>query len=530
MKSDPAASSTFGPQNAPSSSYPIRCTSTGRTCDGYAQSKTEYQIQVFSYAQKPSLNPKNAISTLSEFGDNVHYLEFYYHCAGPMLSGRFDTEFWLRIVLQMAHSEPAVRSALIALGYLNEHETGSLEHARRSAATENGYERKRFWFYYNKAIRYLVDRMAEPSYTPEVGLVTCLLFVCIEFLQANACTAFTHIRSGLKIVSELRRKHRAGSPTQRTGLTQNSFSMPLDMIEKTLVPILTQGLISALVYGVNAETEFAFLKTLPQHLNAHHFASVREARFSYWDLRNASVLLARDMTMKVFQAIPPTVSDFRRRDHVLECHCTWFQALLALEGLQEISTEDKIDISALKIGYYSSYTACACVLDARQMFFDAHLRSFRTLLEHANLVINAIGLLNASRTQTSYSNTAANFTFDTSLIPALYYTALRCRCPTTRREAVSLLSLNLPREGLWDAEQHRIVAERVIEIEEKEVDDRGWPIERARLWSSVVDTEINKNSEFRANFLLAKDVGMGGEKAWSERYTLDREKESLYVR
>ncbi|KAF2132926.1 hypothetical protein P153DRAFT_382549 [Dothidotthia symphoricarpi CBS 119687] len=506
----------------------FKCTSTGRICDGYVQSEKDYQIQVFSYAQKLSSTPKNAIPVLSGFGDNVRSLEFYYHCVGPMLSGRFDTKFWSRIVLQMAHSEPAVRSALIALGYLNEHETGSLEYARRSADSKDGYERKTFWLHYNKAIRYLVHRMVQPSYTPEVGLVTCILFVCIEYLQADSHTAFAHVRNGLKIVSELRQNHKAGSLTHKAGLTQNSSSMPMDMIEKILVPILTQGLVSAFVYGVNVEAEFAFLETPPQHLKMYRFTSVREALSSYWDLRNASILLARDMTMKLFQAIPPTASDFQRQEHVLECHRTWLKALTALEDSQEFSKEESIDISALKLAYYSSYTACACVIDTRQMAYDAHLHSFKMLLLHANLVVNSTGLLSASRTQTPCRVAAANFTFDTSLIPALYYTALRCRCPTTRREAVSLLSLGLPREGLWDAEQHRIVAERVIEIEETEVDGRGWPVERTRVWSSAVGTNLDENSRFRVSFLLARDLGMGGEKAWSEWYVLgDGKRKSL---
>src|SRR5690242_12754639 len=146
--------------------------------------------------------PIKALATLPDFGDDMHYLEFYYYCVGPKLSGRFGTEFWSRTILQMAHGEPGVRSALIALGHLSQRQSGSLQQARRSVRAFSNAERRQFWVNYNKAIRHLIDHMSRPSFSAEVGLVICLLFACIEFLQADANMAFTHIRSGLNIVHE----------------------------------------------------------------------------------------------------------------------------------------------------------------------------------------------------------------------------------------------------------------------------------------------------------------------------------------
>ena len=101
------------------------------------------------------------MSNLSEFGNTVHYLEFYYHCAGPSLSDTFDHEFWSRITLQMAHAEPAVRHALIAVAYLNRQQTGSLKHAACSNFADR-HQDKHLLLHYNKALRLLVTRMMEP--------------------------------------------------------------------------------------------------------------------------------------------------------------------------------------------------------------------------------------------------------------------------------------------------------------------------------------------------------------------------------
>lgn len=505
--------------------YPARCTKTGRKCDGYSQLKHDYQTQIISYALGPSRGPRAAISLSSTY-DNVHYLKFYYYHVGPMLSGRFDTEFWCGIVLQMAHAEPTVRNAMIALAHLNQHQCGSLAQARQFPATNNTESGRQFGLYYNKAIRCLVVRMTEASYAPETGLVTCLLFACIEFLRAEMQNALLHMRNGLYIVSELRRKHgiSASSSLPDTVLRPNGVSGPLNMIERTLVPVFTQGLISALLYGVDVDTEFAFLHPTPlKHVHTQAFTSLREARLVYCEIRNASILLARDMAIKIFQGLEPSTSDLERQTYILSCHQTWLKGLLAFqENTRDMSEDDELAISALKLGYHATYTATACAHDACQMSFDTHLDSFEAIIYHATLLINnTMDIATRTQTQRSHTGAAANFTFDTLLVPALYYTALRCRHPVTRREAIALLSRKLAREGLWDPEQYRIVAERVVEIEEKEVDERGWPVERTRLWSGTATADADEESGFRADFLFAKDVGRGVAGMWSGWYGLD---------
>jgi hypothetical protein len=110
------------------------------------------------------------------------------------------------------------------------------------------------------------------------------------------------MRNGLYIVSELRRRHGVDtlSRESRTKIIHSGISGPLGMIEKTLVPMFTQGLISALLHGVDVDMEFAFLEsTLLNHLHLQTFNSLREARFSYCEMRDASIILARDFAIKL---------------------------------------------------------------------------------------------------------------------------------------------------------------------------------------------------------------------------------------
>ncbi|KAF3050150.1 hypothetical protein E8E11_010251 [Didymella keratinophila] len=159
-------------------------------------------------------------------------------------------------------------------------------------------------------------------------------------------------------------------------------------------------------------------------------------------------------------------------------------------------------------------------MDNTQMMYDSHLDSYRSLIRYARILIDS-GRVDTSSKQISPPAPTANFTFDTTVIPALFYTAIRCRCPATRREAIELLGKDLPREGLWDPDQHRIVAERVVEIEEMEVDAKGWPLETSRLCRSSVGTEVDEENGFVADFLYTTDLRFAAKCVWSERLVLE---------
>jgi hypothetical protein len=58
------------------------------------------------------------------------------------------------------------------------------------------------------------------------------------------------------------------------------------------------------------------------------------------------------------------------------------------------------------------------------------------------------------------------FNFELGIIAPLFFTAVKCRQPTVRREAIRLLGLAKPREGLWGARGLQKYAVTVMETEE----------------------------------------------------------------
>lgn len=454
---------------------------------------------------------QRAVSQFSGLGDSTRYLEFYHQCAVPSLSSRFDHEFWSKTSLQMAHAEPAVRHAVIALGYLNQTEPGNIKHARSKFQDIHG--NKIFLHHYNQAVRKLVDRMVQPSYSPEIGLVTCLLFVCIEFMRGNYCTAFTHLTNGLRLIREWQQQRRIDSPFDELACT----SGPKSLIQEVLLPMFQRGMTSAQLYGVFTEEHFEIPFPSPDRFIQLPF-SLQEAERASRELRNASVLFLHQVGRKLAAKQPLAKEDHETQAQLFECHRIWFERAQLAEDSQQFSGDDSIALSSLKVAHYATTTYIASATTVLQVPFDKYLHVFQALIRHAGIVLDA---MDANKKNTH----AAKFTFEISVVAPLYHTATRCRCPITRRKAVALLARGPPREGLWDAEQHVLVCRRVIELEEAELDpETGWPVERTRLWSSVIDANMDAKGGFWVYFIPSEWAGevdgTGKQRQIAERFNM----------
>jgi hypothetical protein len=382
-----------------------------------------------------------------------------------MSTDAFDTNFWSQACLQMAQSEASVRHALIAIGYLNRCQTGSLKCARSNLIAASGQEI--FLTHYNKAIKALAERISESSYSAEVGLVSCFIFVGIEILRGNYDTAMLHYCNGLRILQSLRVKQRS-SGAKKLGS---------DLIEKSLVPLFHRLLTTGILYGVPTELAMSLIQR-PLDTPQPAFKSILEAQSAMHELRNQSLLFIRHMGENFRPLTITPEHKLLDQQALLFALDEWWNALGELQSRRTLSKDDTIIAHSLKACYYSTYILGSSITDPNQCASDRHLPRFKAVIQHCKHVVE-------HSQRSGVASPAANFTFEITVIPYLNFTASRCRCPITRREAVVLLERNIPREGLWDAQQQAIVCRRLIEIEESEVDPiTGWPTENARVLST----------------------------------------------
>lgn len=101
------------------------------------------------------------------------------------------------------------------------------------------------------------------------------------------------------------------------------------------------------------------------------------------------------------------------------------------------------------------------------------------------------------------------------IIPPLYLTAIKCRFPSIRRKAISLLSSSPRREGMWDAFLAVKVAEKVMTIEEEGLKGSHIPPERSRIHDTVIDADMSPDPYQHLVVFKLKPNGINGE--WHSR-------------
>ncbi|KAK5630055.1 hypothetical protein RRF57_005770 [Xylaria bambusicola] len=166
----------------------LRCTSTGRTCDGYAHTMAPI-AESGSTLQGPSLEIQASPRSKRSYA-------FFVQHTCSQLAGFFGSEFWERLVLQAAYNEPAVRHAVVAIGSRHGlaiyHKVAETDAVGCFALGE-----------YNLAIRHLINpSQGKAQRSVDVYLIMSILFACFENIQGNHASAMTHLQSGVKLLRE----------------------------------------------------------------------------------------------------------------------------------------------------------------------------------------------------------------------------------------------------------------------------------------------------------------------------------------
>ena len=155
----------------------LRCTSTGRNCEGYPdlQQLPSTSYDILSAISGPSFDPNAS-------PQSNHAFAFFIQKTSPQLAGFFGSNFWERLILQAAYHESAIRHAAIAIGSLHEqlYQTEALDGSNPFALE-----------HYNLAIRSLLGPLAQNKKRGiDVCLISCMLFTCFE-VCLKLCTVLT---------------------------------------------------------------------------------------------------------------------------------------------------------------------------------------------------------------------------------------------------------------------------------------------------------------------------------------------------
>ena len=415
---------------------------TGRKCDGYSSFHAIETTELSGPQGKdidleitiPGLISSRPFEALQE----TRSLDYFYQKTLPSLFGFIETDLWMRLVPQLSEQEPAIKAAVSALGSF--HELCGKHGFDKVFMGKTGDDIVALK-QYTKAINQLRARMSEGRVSRTVALVTCLLFLCLEFMRGDRDAAMMHLKGGMSI---LRLQPRDQILHDREDIPDDCLALAFSRIS-----------LLATLYGQPSNERFAELMSVDEPEKRSEFTDLETARNSLINITNACLGVAYYMDYSLF---PGQHDADVARLSVLEGIQQWHEAF------QPLLESESVNVRG------ATLLKCSILLDRiwmaryggprNECAFDDHIADFKDIIKGMEMVV-------ANNDPTGLSKIDPILSVDYAMIPTLYFTANKCRDRLLRRRAIELLKLCPRREGFYDSMELARVSEFIVEVEEK---------------------------------------------------------------
>ncbi|KAF2729515.1 hypothetical protein EJ04DRAFT_588692 [Polyplosphaeria fusca] len=446
-----------------------RCVSVGRVCDGYGIWGGGGTVHSGGQSDKrvnaDILRQHDALSLPPQIVDKEEYncLEWFVRRTAIKLPGAFVSTFWDRLVLQASYSEPAILHAAVTLSCADKMETRGVDN---SAEQKNGMEQFLLQ-QYSKAIADLQPHFKGQSReSVRTALITCLLFVCMEFYRGRFRTGNAHLLNGLNLLVQFHAHSEAGSGEGIVALKAYPETVD-DWITETFIRLHGHA-------GPFGQCHLLPLRIVPVDLPDPIFESSDQAKH-YLDrlLLSISCLSEHARVEWVSKGVVSSPALKKRRLHLQTKLAAWFKAY---EAVGAKTSEQKTQMTTRQVvahkllhSYYlmADIMAEVSIHPGQEMFFDARTQDFLAIILQAMNIHHTLASKNVLESINDYWKETSSTIIDLGGLPPLYYTALKCRSHHIRSQAINLLNSRPHRYGIWDSKLAASIANTVMNVEEK---------------------------------------------------------------
>jgi hypothetical protein len=424
----------------------LRCSSTGRKCDGYTDDKRPP-------FQGP-IDTHNAVVTtthLFPYADIDHCeletFEYFIYRVLPSFSAVVDPDFWCRTLPQLARIDNVVWNAVKTMSQMtrypqfgNRWVTTNVEFSMQSV--DRNHRQAILW--YGASIFDLRCRMNTGTLNTGFLLVTCVLYTIIECLQDNHIQALRLFQQAMALAG---RSVLASTQDNDEKVGQDTLAISATALLRHMS--VAQG------------SPLAWRKLC--HGPKIPIASLEDAR------EEGYVLLAACHRFIVeaqeFQLTVPRRKDWvpsrelkLRCDNLLSAFSCWKEELQAAAKRSSLhSSHDEELYAVLMLSFYHYYIWMSTSLSTDETSYDAYFPEFQEMLRLAHRILEV-------------SNPTSHrpvFVFEARVIPALTFLATKCRHIHTRRAALHILQHDAPEmEYYFKAGAMARIAAKVIQLEE----------------------------------------------------------------
>ncbi|KAJ5108832.1 hypothetical protein N7456_005507 [Penicillium angulare] len=469
-----------------------RCVSTGRTCDGYGVwggGGTPYNQPQSNRALSVYCTP---IPSGSMTPDEQAYFDWFMEKTTKKFAGLFASDFWETLVLQASAQEPAVRHAVVALSAAHRFD---LNYEPWTIPATYGHDAEQYTLQqYNKAIHHLRKTTgASQKHSLQVALITCMVFVTLEYLRGQYQMGSAHLRYGIQLLSQI------SSPKPRSSMAPSLLSPAEDFAHNALIDSYSRLTIQSAMFG-HIPSHMCIVTRDPQiHAIPYSFSSVLEARQSlddllnrvhclkrhYYDIRASSSSQKTDkddtLMLETQQKIQTDLSLWRKAFNI---------SLTRLES--EASRQDKFGNILLRIYHEMATVMAGVCLSDDETIFDSYTENFVAILSGFRDLWNfwvSLGF-QAQEVDDILNSPEATcpshgFTVESGFIPPVYFAGLKCRIPQIRRGAIKILRSAPHREGVWNGPLLAHVLDQVVEIEEEGIFDDKAGLHSPMIWEDL---------------------------------------------
>ena len=401
--------------------------------------------------------------------------EWFMHHTARKVPGMFAfTPFWPKLVLQTSLSEPAVWHAILILSSI--HRRGvSIDGSQREGVEIPDKQEQFILRHYVRAIRHLQPHfLAKDKTSIRIALITCVIFVYLEFLNGRFKTALIHLRNGLRILNEMpifsKAHDFANGEDDRVEDKCLQSSISNSLVDEWIFEAFSRLNVQVLLFTHPNRTSKSVLWTSKFTSPICAFSSINEA----WQQMEQIFFEIFSLTEEARQYQVPSKSPRRhtlsladRQQRVWTELTQWFHSY---ERSKKEPTVQEPQIIAWQV--LCNYHAMAnimmevCLSFGDDSIFDSLTQHFASIVSQSAMMRELKSWNPQVRPLSGPLLNMSRSIVDIGWIPPLYYTALKCRIPQLRSQAINLLESTSHREGIWDTGIAACVARKIVEIEE----------------------------------------------------------------
>lgn len=398
---------------------------------------------------------------------------------------------WIDLAVQVSFDEPAVFSAIAALGGIS-NPRQTFHHTFIHPETSIPYQRGlRQYCKATAALQRYIAGALNHQASIEPVLLCCVLFACFEVFRGKGSLALSHIRLGRRAIESVD----TAQGTRPVGGLVSGSRPAIQELLSTCEKLDNESATLRREKPVLSDEDPSSFVSLYPSLPAY-FSSVEQAHDILEDISNAServridlLRLAEDhialgpyagyeLAVKdcIVQCLSRTVDIgldhpvLRRKDGLIHVHKVWSTMLAKL-----VETNHPLDARILSLmqiqHFFSSYTLQTS-RETRECESDRFADVYARILDVADRFVT---LANVDATtspplppkhQAADYESQRSFSLMKGILPVLFLICLKCRVKASRERALALLRSADRREGLHSSRELCFYATSLIDLEE----------------------------------------------------------------